>query len=127
MQNLRKNNQLKIIFCNCPTNKSTCSNVWITKSWFVYRSCECVYIISREICGCAWAKEVKPIEKMPKIKMVNNKWCFNSKLSKYYYFKFFNLSQLTMGIISKAIILGGIFVLLFGVFSIILEWEIFNQ
>jgi hypothetical protein len=32
-----------------------------------------VSIISRETCGCASAKEAKPIEKMPKIKMVNNK------------------------------------------------------
>jgi len=65
--------------------------------------------------------EVNPRENIPIVKIANKIIFFNTELAKYYYFKFFKIFRLLMGILSKAIIFGGIFVLLLGVFSIIFE------
>tara|TARA_B100001173_G_scaffold154945_1_gene134313 strand:+ start:512 stop:790 length:279 start_codon:yes stop_codon:yes gene_type:complete len=91
----------------------------MTKSWLVKISCECVFINSSDTCGCASADEIRPIENTPANKIASNARFFTSKLSKYYYFKFFKIRDQLMGIISKAMILGGIFVIFYAVFTIL--------
>ncbi|MDA0756435.1 MAG: hypothetical protein O3C04_03400 [Crenarchaeota archaeon] len=65
--------------------------------------------------------EVNPRGNIPIVKIANMIRVFNTLVDIRYYFKFLKYKDHLMGILSKVIILGGIFVLLFGVFSIILE------
>ena len=71
--------------------------------------------------GWASAAAVNPKENIPTAKIAIKTRFFNVITLQYYYFKFFKYLDQLMGLLSKVIILGGLFVLLFGVFSIIFE------
>ena len=91
----------------------------MTKSWLVKISCECVFINSSDICGCASADEIRPIENTPANKIASNARFFTSNCPNTTTLNFSKYLDQLMGIISKAMILGGIFVIFYAVFTIL--------
>ena len=71
------------------------------------------------MCGCASANDVNPKENTPTTKTASNVILFTSNCPNTTTLNFSKCLNQLMGIISKAMILGGIFVIFYAVFTIL--------